>query len=143
MDVDESVPNADYLSKPLRYSEDGQVLYDAENNGVMMSWEGPLMVKHAEILLPTEGLSVLNVGFGLGLVDEAVRGVTQKQYTPLISSWLFFNNRVYLAMYYSSKSASLRATQSSRLTPMFTPTCSSLAGISALVLKSSLGDGKM
>eukprot|EP00933_Yihiella_yeosuensis_P015552 TRINITY_DN13518_c0_g2_i1.p1 TRINITY_DN13518_c0_g2~~TRINITY_DN13518_c0_g2_i1.p1 ORF type:complete len:238 (+),score=37.62 TRINITY_DN13518_c0_g2_i1:230-943(+) len=34
----------------------------------MMGWEGPLMERHAEALLP-EGANVLNVGFGLGLVD--------------------------------------------------------------------------
>jgi len=27
------------------------------------------MVKHAELMLPREGLTVLNIGFGLGLID--------------------------------------------------------------------------
>jgi len=61
-----------YLSQKLHYSDDGTKLLDAEGRGVMMDWELPLMLKHAELLCPREGLDVLNVGFGLGLVDEAV-----------------------------------------------------------------------
>jgi len=41
----------------------------------MMGWEKPLMEKHAEVLCPKEGLDVLNVGFGLGLIDTEVSTV--------------------------------------------------------------------
>lgn len=38
----------------------------------MMEWEGPLMVEHAKVICAAGG-HVLNVGFGLGLVDEAIQ----------------------------------------------------------------------
>lgn len=56
-----------YLKQQLVY-KNGELL-DAEGNGIMMGWEAPLMQRHAEALLPEDGASVLNVGFGLGLVD--------------------------------------------------------------------------
>ncbi|KAI8802638.1 S-adenosyl-L-methionine-dependent methyltransferase [Cladochytrium replicatum] len=89
-DTEESAPastqasNASYLSSSLRYTEDGARLLDAEDNGVMMGWEAPLMAAHVEHFrehfklmrpLPTEceesgaGPTVLNVGFGLGIID--------------------------------------------------------------------------
>mmetsp|Transcript_16347 Transcript_16347/g.46641 ORF Transcript_16347/g.46641 Transcript_16347/m.46641 type:complete len:577 (+) Transcript_16347:2-1732(+) len=57
-----------YLGQTLRY-ESGRLL-DASGRGVMMGWEAPLMARHAQALLPRaiHG-AVLNVGFGLGLVD--------------------------------------------------------------------------
>ncbi|KAF9160409.1 hypothetical protein DFQ26_005531 [Actinomortierella ambigua] len=67
------VPNADYLGQRLHYTEDGDRLLDADKNGVMMGWELPLMVRHAEVIAPTEGLRVLNVGFGLGLIDRELQ----------------------------------------------------------------------
>jgi len=63
--------NADYLQRPLKYQDDK--LLDSELNAVMMGWEAPIMEKTAKILCPKEGLSVLNVGFGLGLMDEALQ----------------------------------------------------------------------
>jgi len=71
--------NAAYLQQPLRY-EDGKLL-DAESNGVMMGWEGPLMRMHADVLCPTTGLDVLNVGFGLGLIDEELQRHAPKTHT--------------------------------------------------------------
>jgi protein arginine N-methyltransferase 2 len=62
--------NDDYLSRPLTY-KDG-VLYDDQNNAVMMGWEAPIMKKHVEILNPA-GKSVLNVGFGLGIIDTMIQ----------------------------------------------------------------------
>ncbi|ODN89667.1 arginine N-methyltransferase 2 [Cryptococcus wingfieldii CBS 7118] len=53
---------------------------DADGNGVMMGWEEPLMVEHVRYLTEGhpkmqlgeegEGMSILNVGFGLGIVDR-------------------------------------------------------------------------
>jgi protein arginine N-methyltransferase 2 len=63
--------NADYLQRPLKYQDDK--LLDSELNAVMMGWEAPIMEKTAKILCPKEGLSVLNIGFGLGLMDEALQ----------------------------------------------------------------------
>ncbi|CAG8690832.1 4996_t:CDS:2, partial [Cetraspora pellucida] len=73
--------NFDYLSQPLKYSEDGTKLLDYENNGVMMGWEMPLMEKHAEIICTREDLDILNVGFGLGLVDTAIQKYKPRTHT--------------------------------------------------------------
>lgn len=59
--------NKAYVKQRLKY--DGDVLLDEKGGGVMMGWERPLMARHAELIAPEPGLSVLNVGFGLGLVD--------------------------------------------------------------------------
>ncbi|CAG8506160.1 13164_t:CDS:10 [Ambispora gerdemannii] len=65
--------NEDFLTRPLKYSEDGTRLLDYENNGVMMGWEKPLMEKHAQIICPRENLGILNIGFGLGLIDTEIQ----------------------------------------------------------------------
>ena len=38
----------------------------------MMGWEGPLMVHHAAEICAAGG-DILNVGFGLGLIDEEIQ----------------------------------------------------------------------
>ncbi|KAG0364107.1 S-adenosyl-L-methionine-dependent methyltransferase [Gamsiella multidivaricata] len=75
------VPNASYLAQPLQYTDDGDRLLDADKNGVMMGWELPLMVRHAEVIAPEEGLRVLNVGFGLGLIDKELQKKSPTQHT--------------------------------------------------------------
>ncbi|KAG0308949.1 hypothetical protein BGZ97_013212 [Linnemannia gamsii] len=75
------VPNAEYLAQPLQYTEDGDRLLDAEKNGVMMGWELPLMIRHAEVISPQKGLRVLNVGFGLGLVDTELQKYSPSEHT--------------------------------------------------------------
>ncbi|KAF9214438.1 hypothetical protein CPC16_000304 [Podila verticillata] len=77
----EDVPNAEYLAQPLQYTDDGDRLLDADKNGVMMGWELPLMVRHAEVICPSEGLRVLNVGFGLGLIDKELQKRSPAQHT--------------------------------------------------------------
>lgn len=69
----------DYLVQTLQY--DGERLLDGSGKGVMMGWEAPLMQKHAEVLLPTPGGAVLNVGFGLGLVDGYLQSRQPKAHT--------------------------------------------------------------
>lgn len=59
-----------YLQQRVEYSE-GKLL-DEENKGVMMAWENPLMAAHAKAICATGG-HVLNVGFGMGLVDTAIQ----------------------------------------------------------------------
>lgn len=81
-DEDEDVeapPNAEYLSSPLTYSE-GRLL-DADKNAVMMGWEEPLMVIHAKVIAPTPGKKVLNVGFGLGIIDMALQKLSPSEHT--------------------------------------------------------------
>ena len=61
-----------YLAEGVRYSE-GR-LVDDQGEAVMMDWEAPLMREHARIICERAGPSarVLNVGFGLGIVDGCI-----------------------------------------------------------------------
>ncbi|GAB4818430.1 hypothetical protein N2152v2_005476 [Parachlorella kessleri] len=70
--------NRDYLSGTLRY-EDGKLI-DAEGEAVMMGWEAPLMERHAEIIC-SQGGDVLNVGFGLGIIDAAIQRHAPRSHT--------------------------------------------------------------
>lgn len=68
--------NAAFLSGKLEYVEPvtgAETLLDAEANAVMMSWETDIMLKSAAILCPEPGRSVLNIGFGLGIIDTAIQ----------------------------------------------------------------------
>mmetsp|Transcript_1768 Transcript_1768/g.4461 ORF Transcript_1768/g.4461 Transcript_1768/m.4461 type:complete len:344 (+) Transcript_1768:49-1080(+) len=84
-----SAVNSDYLQQKLHYSADGTKLLDADGEAVMMGWEGPLMERHAEVICshgpdragPDRGGDVLNVGFGLGLVDEAIQRHRPRSHT--------------------------------------------------------------
>lgn len=69
---EEDIPSI-YLSSKLTYSNG--LLLDADKNAVMMGWEEPLMQKHVDILCldRNEGFSILNVGFGLGIVDGMIQ----------------------------------------------------------------------
>ncbi|KAJ1901775.1 hypothetical protein LPJ66_000504 [Kickxella alabastrina] len=69
--VDGKAANEDYLTQPVVYS--GDRLIDAEKNGVMMSWEAPLMELHAKTICANPGGVVLNVGFGMGIIDTALQ----------------------------------------------------------------------
>lgn len=64
---DESTENPNYLASKLTFNRDR--LLDDSGNGVMMEWETTLMCKSAELLAPKEGLRVLNVGHGMGIID--------------------------------------------------------------------------
>ncbi|KAI9501966.1 hypothetical protein GGI25_005663 [Coemansia spiralis] len=74
----EKAANEDYLSQPVEYS--GNKLVDAEKNGVMMSWEAPLMELHAQAICPSAGSTVLNVGFGMGIIDSALQKLNLKKH---------------------------------------------------------------
>ncbi|CAK9220652.1 unnamed protein product [Sphagnum jensenii] len=60
-----------YLQQRVEYSE-GRLM-DEESKGVMMAWEKPLMEAHAKCVCGAGG-DILNVGFGMGLVDTAIQG---------------------------------------------------------------------
>ena len=66
----------DYLShENVRYNAANTLLLDNDNDAVMMEWERPLMNAHANILVNgTEGKRVMNIGFGLGIIDTALQG---------------------------------------------------------------------
>ena len=61
------INNEDYLQSSLRF-QDGRIL-DSAGNGVMMAWETDLMKRSADLLVPSPGLRILNVGHGMGIID--------------------------------------------------------------------------
>jgi protein arginine N-methyltransferase 2 len=63
----------DYLQHRLRYNLDGTALLDADDDAVMMEWERPIMKAHASIMLEEPHKRVLNVGFGMGIIDTALQ----------------------------------------------------------------------
>ncbi|CAO3666063.1 unnamed protein product [Rhizopus microsporus] len=77
-DVARAIANKAYLQQKLHY--DDNKLLDENNDAVMMGWEGPLMVEHAKVMCPKEGLNVLNVGFGLGLIDTELQKYKPKNH---------------------------------------------------------------
>ncbi|WWC57690.1 uncharacterized protein I303_100224 [Kwoniella dejecticola CBS 10117] len=73
--------NLTFLKSQLTWDigDDGKErVLDADGNGVMMGWEEPLMVEHVRYMTNdhpnaqpgSEGMTILNVGFGLGIVDR-------------------------------------------------------------------------
>jgi type IV protein arginine methyltransferase len=81
----ESSTKPDYLRQRLQYTDDGQALVDADRDAVMMEWERPIMKAHAELLMtnssatdpsiqqPLAWKRVLNVGFGMGIIDTLLQ----------------------------------------------------------------------
>jgi len=59
----------------VRYNAANTLLLDNDNDAVMMEWERPLMMAHAQILTSEmKGKRVMNIGFGLGIIDTALQG---------------------------------------------------------------------
>jgi len=73
-----SEDNRKYLQRGVSYEKD--TLVDDDKRGVMMEWETPLMAAHAEIICQTKG-DVLNVGFGMGIVDGYIQGHAPRSHT--------------------------------------------------------------
>ncbi|KAK9793217.1 hypothetical protein WJX73_003588 [Symbiochloris irregularis] len=76
-------PPEGYLRQQLHYDnggDGGERLMDAESCAVMMSWEGALMQAHAATVC-SQGGDILNVGFGLGLVDDAIQSRQPRSHT--------------------------------------------------------------
>lgn len=67
----EPLDNQTFLSSSLSFLPDR--ILDTRGNAVMMTWETALMRRTAALLLPSPGLRVLNIGFGLGVIDTAFR----------------------------------------------------------------------
>ncbi|RMD44851.1 hypothetical protein DV735_g442, partial [Chaetothyriales sp. CBS 134920] len=63
--------SAKYLSSTL--SVGGDKILDAELNGVMMAWESEIMKQSAEALLASPGRRILNIGFGMGIIDSHIQ----------------------------------------------------------------------
>jgi protein arginine N-methyltransferase 2 len=78
---EQSSTKPDYLQQKLTYDKQ-HALLDADRDAVMMEWERPIMKAHAQILLedvspPKESIHkprrVLNVGFGMGIIDSILQ----------------------------------------------------------------------
>ncbi|GKA30465.1 protein arginine N-methyltransferase 2 [Tanacetum coccineum] len=81
---------ADYLEDRVSFSEDK--IMDADSKAVMMAWEKPLMEAHAKAICSGGG-HILNIGFGMGLVDTAI-----KQYGPVTHTIVEAHPEVYKRM---------------------------------------------
>ncbi|KAL8771888.1 MAG: hypothetical protein Q9209_002826 [Squamulea sp. 1 TL-2023] len=57
-----------YLSSSLSFHPDR--ILDSSANSVMMSWEADLMSRTASLLVPSRGLRILNIGHGMGIIDD-------------------------------------------------------------------------
>lgn len=65
-----------YLSSAVTFA--GNRLLDSNQNAVMMSWETDVMRKTAKLLLPDDvqpPRAVLNIGFGMGIIDSAFQSL--------------------------------------------------------------------
>ncbi|XP_011069780.1 protein arginine N-methyltransferase 2 isoform X1 [Sesamum indicum] len=80
-------PNRDYLEDRVTFSEDK--VMDTKSKAVMMAWERPLMEAHAKAIC-SRGGHILNVGFGMGLVDTAIQ-----QYAPVSHTIIEAHPEVY------------------------------------------------
>ena len=89
----DSSTKPDYLQHPLRYNENGTALLDQDDDAVMMEWERPLMQAHAQVLMEA-GSRVMNVGFGMGIID----GILQDQYSPSLHVIIEAHPDVYRKM---------------------------------------------
>ncbi|KAM0937434.1 putative guanidinoacetate N-methyltransferase [Dioscorea sansibarensis] len=70
----------EYLDDRVSFSEDK--VMEAESKAVMMAWERPLMEAHARAVCGNgNGGRILNVGFGMGLVDEAIQKYAPAEHT--------------------------------------------------------------
>ncbi|KAI5450621.1 Arginine N-methyltransferase 2 [Naganishia albida] len=80
--------NLEYLKSKLIWEmgEDGKErVCDADGNGVMMGWEEPLMKEHVRLMChghpkmaSGEGLNILNIGYGLGIIDDMFQDLSPK-----------------------------------------------------------------
>ncbi|GER38096.1 ankyrin repeat family protein [Striga asiatica] len=79
-----------YLEDRVTFSEDK--VMDTESKAVMMAWEKPLMEAHANAIC-SRGGHILNIGFGMGLVDIAIQ-----QYSPVCHTIVEAHPEVYARM---------------------------------------------
>jgi len=66
----------DYLTTHnVRYNPDQTSLLDDDGDAIMMEWERPLMQAHASMITSnsTENKKVMNVGFGMGIIDTILQ----------------------------------------------------------------------
>jgi len=67
-----------YLKNDVTYTDDGRLL-DYKGDSVMMDWEDDIM-KDAASLICRDGGKILNIGFGLGLIDNYIQSHNPKEH---------------------------------------------------------------
>ena len=75
--------SSDYMSSTLTFNNDSILWtnpYDDKVYEVMMSWEQPIMNKMAELAV-SEGDDVLELGFGMGILSNAIQARKPKSHT--------------------------------------------------------------
>ncbi|OAP65234.1 hypothetical protein AYL99_01206 [Fonsecaea erecta] len=72
----EHVASSVYLSSALSIGDNR--LLDEQQNGVMMAWESDIMLQSANALLSEPGLNILNIGFGMGIIDTHIQNHVNK-----------------------------------------------------------------
>ena len=94
-----------YVSQKLKYVGRGAAaaLVDERGAGVMMQWEKPLMEAHAKVLCmfgtrEERGSDVLNVGFGMGLIDTAIQNMAAQGHAPRTHTIIEAHPDVYRKM---------------------------------------------
>ncbi|MCJ1338715.1 Arginine N-methyltransferase 2 [Bachmanniomyces sp. S44760] len=63
-----NVSSEGYLRSDLTIQPDR--ILDQDQNGVMMAWETKIMQRTVNLLAPSPGLRVLNIGHGMGIIDN-------------------------------------------------------------------------
>jgi protein arginine N-methyltransferase 2 len=74
--------NPDYHNEKLTYTDDN-LLLDSNGSAIMMGWEKNIM-KHSAVEICKNGGDILNVGFGLGFIDNYI----QKYNTLIKTHWI-------------------------------------------------------
>lgn len=72
-----------YRASDLTFDENGIYWVNPDNNEtyqVMMGWEAPIMQKMAELCV-SEGDDVLEIGFGMGILSDAIQARKPKSHT--------------------------------------------------------------
>jgi SAM-dependent methyltransferase len=68
-----------YKDRDISYSNDGRLL-DETGKSIMMKWEQPIMEFQAK-QIAQHGGDILNVGFGMGYMDDAIEKYKPKSHT--------------------------------------------------------------
>jgi len=64
-------PHIEYLNNKVYFMKDNRLL-DSKARPIMMGWEDPIMKDAASLICHNKG-RILNVGFGLGLIDTYIQ----------------------------------------------------------------------
>ena len=76
--MEDESPNDLYLKNNITYTDDGRLL-DYNGDSVMMDWEDNIM-RDAAALICRDGGKILNIGFGLGLIDNYIQSYNPEEH---------------------------------------------------------------